>query len=73
MCNELNLFDYKIEEAYPIRPENNVQCQNLKVESDKIEKEGIAKSCPEMTVWVHGLVIVTKKYGDLSFGLHLGI
>ena len=37
----------------------------LKMELDKTEKDGIIRECPETTDWVHNLVIVTKKKGDL--------
>jgi transposase InsO family protein len=37
----------------------------LKEELDKMEKEGIIRPCPETTDWVHNLVIVSKKNGDI--------
>ena len=37
----------------------------LKKELDKMEKDGIIRECSETTDWVHNLVIVTKKNGDL--------
>lgn len=30
-----------------------------------MEKEGIIRPCPETTDWVHNLVIVSKKNGDI--------
>ena len=41
----------------------------LKMELDKMEKEGIIRPCPETTDWVHNLVIVVKKNGELRLCL----
>ena len=41
----------------------------LKTELDKMEAEGIIRACPETTEWVHNLVLVTKKNGDLRLCL----
>ena len=41
----------------------------LKEELAKMEKEGIIRPCPETTEWVHNLVIVSKKSGDIRVGL----
>jgi len=41
----------------------------LKMELDKMEKDGIIRECPEATDWDHNLVIVTKKNGDLRLCL----
>ena len=37
----------------------------LKEEWDKMERQGIIQACPETTEWVHNLVIVSKKNGDI--------
>ena len=37
----------------------------LKDELDKMEKQGIIRPYPETTDWVHNLVIVSKKNGDI--------
>lgn len=37
----------------------------LKNELDRMEAEGIIRPCPETTSWVHNLVIVVKKSGDI--------
>ena len=37
----------------------------LKAELDRMEKEGIIRPCPETTDWVHNIVIVSKKNGDI--------
>lgn len=41
----------------------------LKAELDKMENEGIIRPCPETTDWVHNLVIVSKKNGDIRLCL----
>jgi transposase InsO family protein len=41
----------------------------LKAELDKMEKEGIIRPCPETTDWVHNVVIVSKKNGDIRLCL----
>ena len=41
----------------------------LKEELDKMENEGIIRPCPETTDWVHNLVIVSKKNGDMRLCL----
>ena len=37
----------------------------LKAEVDRMEKEGIIRPCPEATDWVHNIVLVSKKNGDI--------
>lgn len=37
----------------------------LKAELDKMERENIIRPCPEVTDWVHNLVLVVKKNGTL--------
>ena len=41
----------------------------LKKELDKMEQQGIIRACPETTDWVHNLVVVVKKNGDLRLCL----
>ena len=41
----------------------------LKAELDRMEAEGIIRPCPETTDWVHNLVIVNKKNGDIRLCL----
>ena len=41
----------------------------LKKELDKMEQEGIIRPCPETTEWVHNLVTVVKKNGNLRLCL----
>lgn len=41
----------------------------LKAELDKMESEGIIRPCPEPTDWVHNIVVVSKKNGDIRICL----
>ena len=41
----------------------------LKQELDKMENQGIIRPCPEATDWVHNLVVVSKKNGDIRICL----
>ena len=41
----------------------------LKSQLDKMEEEGIIRACPETTEWVHNVVIVSKKNGDIRICL----
>ena len=41
----------------------------LKSELDKMERVGTIRPCPEVTDWVHNLVIISKKNGDIRICL----
>ena len=41
----------------------------LKSELDRMEKEGIIRPCPETTEWVHNIVNVSKKNGEIRICL----
>ena len=74
----VGLFDGEVDlkvspEAKPVQlPPRAVPISvmpKLKAELDKMEKEGIIRPCPETTDWVHNLVIVSKKNGDIRLCL----
>ena len=41
----------------------------LKKELDQMESDGIIRPCPETTDWVHNIVVVSKKNGDIRICL----
>lgn len=74
----VGLFDGEVdlkltEDATPVQlPPRAVPVSvlpKLKEELDRMEAQGIIRPCPETTEWVHNLVIVTKKNGDLRLCL----
>ena len=74
----VGLFEGKVDlkkspEAKPVQvPPRAVAVSvlpKLKSELDKMEREGIIRPCPEVTNWVHNLVIVSKKNGDIRICL----
>ena len=75
---KVGLFDGEVElkvssDAKPIQlPPRAIALSvlpKLKVELDQMEREGIIRPCPETTDWVHNLVIVSKKNGDIRLCL----
>jgi len=74
----VGLFDGEVDlklspEAKPVQlPPRAVALSvlpKLKKELDKMESDGIIRPCPETTDWVHNLVIVSKKNGDIRLCL----
>ena len=74
----VGLFEGEVElkvapDAQPVQlPPRSVALSvlpKLKEELDKMEREGIIRPCPETTDWVHNLVIVSKKNGDIRLCL----
>lgn len=75
---QVGLFDGEVElklspEAKPVQLPPRAIPQSvlpeLKKELDKMEREGIIRTCPETTEWVHNLVIAKKKNGALRICL----
>ena len=75
---KVGLFDGEVElkvslDAKPIQlPPRAIALSvlpKLKAELDQMEREGIIRPCPETTDWVHNLVIVSKKNGDIRLCL----
>jgi len=71
---EVGLFEGEVDlklspEAEPVQlPPRAVPLSvqpKLKAKLDEMEKKGIIRECPETTDWVHNLVLVVKKNGDL--------
>jgi transposase InsO family protein len=70
----VGLFDGQVDlklthDAKPVQlPPRSValsQLPKLKQELDKMEEQGIIRPCPEVTEWVHNLVLTVKSNGDL--------
>ena len=75
---KVGLFEGEVElkvtpEAKPVQmPPRSVPLSilpKLRQELDKMEQEGIIRPCPDTTDWVHNLVIVSKKNGELRICL----